>query len=321
MMLRTSFLVLTCVACSLWAQAGPSDLVPDTINYQGTLSKSNGAVETGPKALQFRLYANEADGMGAALWGEQHNDVELYEGVFDVELGHGAAIAAGPPHGSLKSVFTQNALWLGVAVDEGGTFVEKTGRQQLTSSPYAMTADTAMTARHGVPVGTISIWAGTGNPPEGWLACDGQSYSTGGDYAPLFSAIGHTWGGSGDTFNVPNFGGRALVGAGTGNNVNTDTSVAGIVNRTLGTLLGAEKHRLTVAEMPSHTHTYNDKYYSGTDLSYDGPATARANTLNSETRNTTNAGGVIEGVSTDPNVASPHNNIQPSTVVRFIIKY
>ena len=38
---------------------------------------------------------------------------------------------------------------------------------------------------------------------EGWLLCDGTSYSTT-DYPDLFTVIGYTFGGSNSQFNVPN---------------------------------------------------------------------------------------------------------------------
>ena len=44
---------------------------------------------------------------------------------------------------------------------------------------------------------------------EGWLLCDGSSYSTT-DYPDLFAVIQYTYGGSGDNFNVPNYQGMFL---------------------------------------------------------------------------------------------------------------
>ena len=44
---------------------------------------------------------------------------------------------------------------------------------------------------------------------EGWLLCDGTSYSVS-DYPNLFNVIGYTFGGSGDNFNVPNYKGKFL---------------------------------------------------------------------------------------------------------------
>lgn len=44
---------------------------------------------------------------------------------------------------------------------------------------------------------------------EGWLLCDGTSYSTT-DYPDLFAVIGYTFGGSNSQFNVPNCSGKFL---------------------------------------------------------------------------------------------------------------
>jgi microcystin-dependent protein len=44
---------------------------------------------------------------------------------------------------------------------------------------------------------------------EGWLLCDGTSYSTT-DYPDLFAVIGYTFGGSENNFNVPNYKGKFL---------------------------------------------------------------------------------------------------------------
>lgn len=54
-----------------------------------------------------------------------------------------------------------------------------------------------------VPAGTIIMWGGYNTTPEGYLFCDGGSYSKS-DYQSLFNAIQYTYGGSGDNFNVPN---------------------------------------------------------------------------------------------------------------------
>lgn len=52
-----------------------------------------------------------------------------------------------------------------------------------------------------VPSGSVFCFA-VDNAPQGWLACDGSSYSTA-KYATLFSVIGYTYGNSGTQFRVP----------------------------------------------------------------------------------------------------------------------
>ena len=52
------------------------------------------------------------------------------------------------------------------------------------------------------PAGTV-IWFSGKTLPSGYLVCNGQSLKKA-TYANLFNAIGYTYGGSGDNFNVPN---------------------------------------------------------------------------------------------------------------------
>ena len=64
------------------------------------------------------------------------------------------------------------------------------------------------------PIGTINAYGGA-TAPDGWMLCQGQALSRT-DYADLFAVIGTAFG-SGDgstTFNVPDFRGEFLRGAG-----------------------------------------------------------------------------------------------------------
>ena len=69
-----------------------------------------------------------------------------------------------------------------------------------------------------------------------------------GNYLNLFNAIGYTYGGSGNNFNIPDIRGRVAIGTGSG---------AGLITRNLGTTGGAETHLLTTDELPSHSHSSN----------------------------------------------------------------
>ena len=66
-----------------------------------------------------------------------------------------------------------------------------------------------------VPTGAIFMWMASA-PPEGYVMCDGTSYTTI-EQPRLFGAIGTQFGqtGGAGTFNVPNLAGRVPVGAGT----------------------------------------------------------------------------------------------------------
>jgi microcystin-dependent protein len=304
--------------------------VPMTVNYQGTLYNALvGTRESGLKDLEFRLYVAKDAEAAAAVWGETHTGVALFEGVFNVVLGTGEAID-GIPHPSLDEVFTGAAIWLGVAVV--GETGERQERQPFASAPYALTANTAVTATHGVPAGMVAPWVGDiAAVPEGWLPCDGRTLDAtaeSGKYAALWQAIGTTWGGTGETdFKVPNLGGRALMGdmaSGAGRNQNTDASSAGLTAHTLGDLLGEESHVLTLDEMPGHYHDYQDRHYGATwentdlndgwDLDNVMQYESRA-TLNTLDQNDT----VVHAGNTGS--AAAHQNMQPSVVVGFMIKY
>jgi len=76
-------------------------------------------------------------------------------------------------------------------------------------------------------------------PPAGWLFCDGQELSTG-DYEPLFYRIGYIFGGSGDTFRVPDLRGRVLLHPGEG--------------YAFAQPGGESEHGLSLTEMASHKH-------------------------------------------------------------------
>lgn len=62
----------------------------------------------------------------------------------------------------------------------------------------------------GSPVGSIVYFAANA-APVGWFACNGASLSRT-IYTDLFNAIGYTFGGAGDTFNLPDLRGEFLRG-------------------------------------------------------------------------------------------------------------
>lgn len=81
--------------------------------------------------------------------------------------------------------------------------------------------------------------------PAGWLPCDGSAVSRA-SYANLFAAIGTTWvaGDGANTFNVPDFRGRGLIGVSPGH--------------PFASRGGAEQATLTVGNLPAHSHAVTD---------------------------------------------------------------
>lgn len=93
-------------------------------------------------------------------------------------------------------------------------------------------------------IGEIRLFGGN-FAPGNWNFCNGslQSIAT---YTALFSVIGTTYGGDGQTtFALPNFQGRIPVGTGQG---------PGLPDYDLGQVSGAENITMTTQTMPMHSH-------------------------------------------------------------------
>ena len=161
----------------------------------------------------------------------------------------------------------------------------------------------------------------------GWLRCDGRALDKNSKYYNLlFQVIGYTFGGSGNTFNLPNPGGK----------------VTGSVNSTYppGTDIGEYTHVLTIAEMPAHNHSSSvappgaNTAATGTTTSYThnhGGTTGDAgNAVESESVNNVLPGAQVSGSGThNHTIASDthnhtinsnggdtaHNNIQPTLFI------
>ena len=164
-------------------------------------------------------------------------------------------------------------------------------------------------AAGAVPPGTVTAFAGK-TAPNGWLLCDGQSYSIA-TYRDLYNAIGTTYGGYGQSFQVPDLRGRFPVGKDTG------------TFATLGGKGGEEKHTLTVSEMPAHQHSGNDRAWHDKQkrngqqwfvgLTHDR-GSWMSNAANDGLTNQDTETGTTGG-------NQPHNNLPPYISLNFIIKY
>ena len=105
--------------------------VPSLINYQGVLTDGEGQPLNGTYSITFTIY--DAVTGGNQLWTETHDNVEVKEGVFNVQLG-GATVDGVP-----VEIFDRSEVWLGVKV---GNEPEMVPRMRFTSVPYALLSAT-----------------------------------------------------------------------------------------------------------------------------------------------------------------------------------
>lgn len=164
------------------------------------------------------------------------------------------------------------------------------------------------------PSGIVSPFAGS-NAPDGWQMCNGQELSQT-THSSLFAVIGTTYNTGGETsgyFRVPDLRGRVVAGLDTmGSTTSQDrlTGLSGGVDGdTLGATGGDETHILTDAQMPSHNHQVTLRGGSEGSLSGVGQVSSASDWSSTATTNTNTQGS-----------DSPHNNVQPTIILNYIIK-
>jgi len=144
----------------------------------------------------------------------------------------------------------------------------------------------------------IIMFGGNFNP-RGWALCDGQILPIS-QYSALFSLLGTTYGGDGrTTFALPDLRGRSAVHPGTG---------PGLSPIRLGDRGGAEKYKLTVAQMPSHSHAASTSATLNGINAAGNSASPGGNSLASKRRTNIYS-------ATAPNVAMAAGSVTASTTV------
>ena len=136
--------------------------------------------------------------------------------------------------------------------------------------------------------------------PRGWAPCDGRLLPIN-QYQALFSLIGTYYGGDGRTnFALPDLRGRSPIGAGQ--------------QYALGARGGEEKHALTSAELPAHTHSAGAASAPGTVTSpADQSWASGASPRYAGATDTTLASQAIQPAGG----SVPHDNEPPYLVLNF----
>jgi microcystin-dependent protein len=141
-------------------------------------------------------------------------------------------------------------------------------------------------------------------PPKGWAQADGQFLPIN-QNQPLFALFGTTYGGNGQTtFALPNMRGRCAIHTGNG--------------FTLGQAGGETAHTLSLSELPQHLHPAMTAQVTPTT---DVPASTvvLSNASIEIYRSPTTLSAMDPGVISSVGGSQAHENMQPYTVVNFIV--
>jgi len=133
------------------APNAPQAGAPAVMNYQGTLEDAAGDPLNGTYTMTFRIYESPLPTVTTALWSEEHVNVTVQNGYFNVLLGYNAPLSA--------TLFSHPDRYIGVTVDP---YAEMTPRQRFASVPYAFHADHTeyaygLSASDGDPVDAVSV--------------------------------------------------------------------------------------------------------------------------------------------------------------------
>lgn len=157
-------------------------------------------------------------------------------------------------------------------------------------------------------VGEIRLFAGN-FAPSGWAFCAGQLLPISENEA-LFSLIGFTYGGDGETtFALPDMRGRAPVHQGQG---------PGLTSRQLGARAGTEAETLTVAQTPAHRHAVSASVSIARDGRTVGRVPAQTATHDQYSAATPTSPMAAESVAAVGG-GQHHENMQPHLALHFII--
>jgi microcystin-dependent protein len=222
-------------------------------------------------------------------------------------LGTGVATFLGTP---------SSANLAAAVTDETGTgALVFAGSPTLTGTPLAPTAaagtsttqiaTTAFVLANGAPTGGLIMWS-TSTAPTGWLLCNGASVSTT-TYAALFAIVGYTFGGSGASFNLPNYVNRFPIGAGS-------TAALAATGGSNDAVVVSHNHTATSTDS-GHAHSLPAVFYQSSPNGFAGAGGA-GQTVSATGTGTANITTTIAS----QGVSGTNANLPPYLSINFIIK-
>lgn len=279
------------------------ELTGGPITTTGTLGLANTAVTPGAYGSASQTLTATVDAKGR-LTALAATAISIL--VSQIQTFTSAALRAlcSDPTGTGSLVFATSPTLVTASLGNSTATTQAAGNSSTRVATTAFVG-TAVAAVAAVPTASVFPYSGS-SAPTGYLLCNGSAVSRT-TYADLFAIIATTYGaGNGTTtFNIPDIRGRVVAGVDSGAGRLGSGSTGGITGAaTLAATGGEQSHTLTDAEMPSHTHTFTNIAGGGNAAASGGGAVS-----NSATGNTGSAGS-----------DDPHNNVQPTIVLNYIIK-
>lgn len=322
-----------------WSRtASDNDDADSTINWAEGQAPSTVNNSARAEMAAVAKYRDDVSGAVASGGGTTAYTFSTYQGLTELTDGFKIAFTCNATN---TGASTLNVDSLGaVALQKvKGTAME--AGELVAGCVYTATYDSASTAAwviHGgvdnvrTPPGIVVPYAGT-SAPAGWLLCYGQAISRT-TYAALFAAISTTYG-AGDTsttFNLPDLRGRVVAGqddmGGTSADRLTDQS-GGLDGDTLGDTGGSETHTLTEAQLAAHTHgagtfvaaSHRHGISGAQDVDTAGNDNARIGGDGTDVMSGFSGTLAVSGTSGSTGTDAAHNNVQPTIILNYIIKY
>ena len=200
------------------------------------------------------------------------------------------------PNGSITGTTSNSTIMI-----DGVTSVEFAILEQ-TAGVYNWVQISYSTPQN--PVGSIITMPVNSLPAGGYLFCNGASLSTTGIYSNLFGIIAYTYGGSGGSFNIPNFNNGSFLRGFGGNSASIGTQQA--------------------ENIKTHTHDIKFGYnqaYQGTGGGYNAYSSTAPN-YNNPGGNAGNLGAGRVTTTSELNTAgSPDETRVQNYSVYYCIKY
>ena len=245
--------------------------VPNAIAYQGRIREYN-QLFTGSKDIEIAIFSQETG--GSAVYTQTFMNTAVVNGIFNVMINPNVDWRNGNHwlqttiSGKIlhpRTLITSDFYALhaktaeGISVFDGGEIHLTIGSSNVVKvTNKQLKIDGRVKDKTGfiMPVGTVISYAGD-TIPDGWLECDGRLLTAGQEdntYRDLYDAIGTSWGGSGESFNLPDLRGLFLRGvAGTSqSDPDKTTRTAQTVGGNNGNSVGSVQEDITKQEAVMH---------------------------------------------------------------------